>query len=144
MSKTDHYDFLIKLFHSAPINRTIFAGSEMSLSDGEATYELTVKEEFFHGGEAMHGAIYFKLLDDAAYFACATHVDDYFLVTKSYQIEFVRPVMGGKLIAKGKVLKIDEEGFLASSEILNEDGKVVGKGEGIFVKSRKPMPQLKE
>ncbi|MBO6495448.1 MAG: PaaI family thioesterase [Roseivirga sp.] len=144
MNKTEHYNFLVKLFHSAPINKTIFAGSDMSLSDGEAKYELTIKEEFFHGGEAMHGAIYFKLLDDAAYFACATEVDDYFLVTKSYQIEFVRPVMGGKLTAKGKLLKADENGFLASSEILNEEGKVVGKGEGIFVKSRKPMPKLKD
>jgi len=142
MNRHDHYDFLVRLFHSAPINQNIFIGSELTLSEGEARYQLEVKTDYFHGAEAMHGAVYFKLLDDAAYFACATLVDDYFLVTKSYEIQFVRPVPGGSLIAKGRVLEVTDEGFLAESEIHNEQGKLVGKGKGIFVKSRKPWPKL--
>lgn len=143
MNKADHYDFLVRLFHSAPINQNIFTGSELTLSDGEARYQLEVKPDYFHGAEAMHGAVYFKMLDDAAYFACATLVNNYFLVTKTYEIEFLRPVPGGTLTARGKVLKVGEDGFWAESEILNEQGKAVGKGKGLFVKSRKPWPDLR-
>lgn len=142
MNKYDHYDFLVRLFHSAPINQSIFKGSELTLSEGEARYQLEVKTDYFHGAEAMHGAVYFKMLDDAAYFACATLVDDYFLVTKSYEIEFVRPVPGGTLTALGRVLESNDEGFLAESEILNEQGKLMGKGRGVFVKSRKKLSDL--
>ena len=142
MNKAEHYDFLIRLFHSAPINQQMFHGSELTLNEGEAQYQLAVRQDFFHGAEAMHGAVYFKLLDDAAYFACATMVNDYFLVTKSYELEFIRPVSEGKLTAKGRVLEVSDEGFLAASEIVNELGKTVGKGRGIFVKSRKPWPNL--
>ena len=143
MNKADHYDFLVRLFHSAPINQNIFTGSELTLSDGEARYQLEVKPDYFHGAEAMHGAVYFKMLDDAAYFACATLVNDYFLVTKSYEIEFIRPVPRGTLTATGRFLEINDEEYLAESEILNDQGKRVGKGKGIFVKSRKPWPNLR-
>lgn len=143
MNKEEHYDFLVRLFHSAPINQKVFQGSELILSEGEAKYQLEVKTDYFHGAEAMHGAAYFKMLDDAAYFACATLVNDYFLVTKSYEIEFIRPVPGGTLTATGRFLEINDEGFLAESEILNDQGKLVGKGKGIFVKSRKPWPNLR-
>lgn len=112
------------------------------LSEGKAQYQLEVKKDYFHGAEALHGAVYFKMLDDAAYFACATLVDDFFLVTKSYEIEFIRPVPGGVLTAIGKVLESDAEGFIAESEIINEQGKLVGRGSGAFVKSRKKLSDL--
>lgn len=144
MSKTEHYNFLVKLFHSAPINQRIFKESVLTLSEGKAQYQLEVKKDYFHGAEALHGAVYFKMLDDAAYFACATLVDDFFLVTKSYEIEFIRPVPGGALTATGKVLEWNEKGFLAESEIINEQGKLVGRGRGEFVKSRKKLSDLIE
>lgn len=142
MNKEDHYQYLIRLFHSAPINQQVFDSSELKLSDGKAEYSLTVQEEYYHGAEAMHGAVYFKMLDDAAYFAVATQVDDAFLVTKSFSLDFLRPVVAGKLTAKGQLISEEEGIFHAQSEILNEQGKLVGRGNGVFVRSSKKLQEL--
>ncbi len=70
----DHYHRLENLFQSAPLNQGIFAGSVMKVAKGQAEYKLDISEKYFHAAHAMHGAIYFKLLDDAAYNAAASFV----------------------------------------------------------------------
>lgn len=142
MSKSEHFERLVRLFKSAPINQSIFKNSRVELSEGVATYHLKVEEEFLHGGNAMHGAIYFKLLDDSAYFAAASLVTDYFLLTKSYQVQFIRPVHLEQVTAKGKVEEIGDHEIIATSEIFNEQGKLVAKGEGVFVRSKKGLSDL--
>ena len=142
MSKNEHFDRLIRLFQSAPINKGIFKNSSIDLAEGKAEYLFKVEQSFFHGANALHGAIYFKLLDDAAYFAAATLVTDQFLVTKSYQVQFVRPVHLERLIAKGSVIEMNDLEIIAGSEIFNEQGKLVAKGEGVFVRSKKFLSEL--
>ena len=34
---------------------------------------MTVRPDFFHAAGAVHGSVYFKLLDDAAYFDALSH-----------------------------------------------------------------------
>ena len=130
----EHYRRLEILFYSAPVNQGIFAGSQMSVTENKALYELTIGEQYFHAAHAMHGAIYFKLLDDAAYFAAASSETEYFILTKSYTVHFKRPVHADLLKAEGSVVSIDEKGITAKSRILNSQGKVVAAGEGHFVK----------
>ena len=142
MSNNRHYTFLAEVFQAAPINQRIFSGSELRLAEGSAEYRLAVKEDFFHAAMAMHGAVYFKMLDDAAYFAAATLEQEYFIVTKSYEIHFVRPVTEGQLTARGTVIEAREGEWLAQSEIINEHGKVVGKGQGLFVRSRQRFSDI--
>lgn len=142
MQKNEHFDRLIRLFQSAPINKGIFKNSSIDLAEGKAEYLFKVDQSFFHGANALHGAIYFKLLDDAAYFAAATLITDHFLVTKSYEVHFVRPVHLELLIAKGQVIEKDEHEIKAASEIFNEQGKLVAKGEGVFVRSKKFLSEL--
>lgn len=131
-----HFEGLIRMFHSAPIQE-ILMGAAINLEEGKAEYELEIKRDYFHAAEALHGAIYFKLLDDSAYFAAATLEREYFLLTKSYQIHFKRPVQEDTLIAKGEVLSRTEKEIIASSVIYNAQGKVVANGEGVFVRSKK-------
>ena len=142
MSKNEHFDRLIRLFQSAPINKGIFKNSSIDLSEGKAEYLFKVDQSLFHGANALHGAIYFKLLDDSAYFAAATLVKDHFLVTKSYDVQFVRPVHLERLIAKGWVTERSDDEIIAESEIFNEQGKLVAKGTGVFVRSKKFLNEL--
>ena len=130
----EHYRRLETLFYSAPLNQGIFAGSKLTVSERQAVYELTIGRQYFHAAEAMHGAIYFKLLDDAAYFAAATLEPKYFILTKSYTIHFKRPVQEDLLRAEGQVISTDDREIIATSKILNSKGKVVAQGEGKFVK----------
>ncbi|MFT6972715.1 MAG: hypothetical protein ACJAXX_003300, partial [Roseivirga sp.] len=134
MSKADHFRKLDALFQSAPLNQGIFKGSALEVEFEKATLRLAIGNQYFHAAEAMHGAIYFKLLDDSAYFAAASIEKTYFLLTKSYTVHFRRPVMEDTLTAIGKVIEVNEREIVASSEIFNSAGKLVANGKGVFVK----------
>uniref|UniRef100_UPI00404849F2 PaaI family thioesterase n=1 Tax=Roseivirga sp. TaxID=1964215 RepID=UPI00404849F2 len=142
MSDRSHYRKLERLFQAAPLNQGIFKGSELEVEFERATLRLTIGNQYFHAADAMHGAIYFKLLDDSAYFAAASIEKTYFLLTKSYTIHFRRPVMDDTLTAIGKVTEVNEREILAASEIYNSAGKLVANGEGIFVKGPNRLDEL--
>ncbi|KOF03776.1 hypothetical protein OB69_04205 [Roseivirga seohaensis subsp. aquiponti] len=142
MNDLEHYKRLERLFDSAPLNQGIFAGSELKVSDREATLELAIGSQYFHAANAMHGAIYFKLLDDSAYFASASVEKTFFLLTKSYTIHFRRPVFEDRLKAIGKVISVNQKEIISSSEIYNQEGKLVAHGEGVFVRGPKRLEEL--
>lgn len=130
------------MFYSAPLNQSLYTGASMTVSEKKAVYELPITEKYFHAAHAMHGATYFKMLDDAAYFAAASIEKDHFILTKSYNIHFRRPVGQCLLRAEGEVIEFDENEIKARSTIYNEDKKVVAYGEGVFVKGPKLLSSL--
>lgn len=132
----DHYRKLERMYLSANVNTQIFDTTSATISEGKAEIGLTVVPKYFHALNAMHGSVYFKLLDDAAFFAVNSAVEDAFVLTKSFEIHFKRPVTEGKILAKGELLSSKEGVFVAKSELVNEAGKVVGYGHGEFVKSK--------
>ena len=64
-----HLRALETLYLSAPINR-LFA-SALSLPEaGKSEILFTVSGDAFHAAGAAHGTLYFKMMDDAAFYAC--------------------------------------------------------------------------
>ena len=105
------------------------------LRRGQRSIAVDVREELFHSVRAVHGSVYFKSLDDAAFFAAASLVTDEFLVTSSFQIYFLRPVSDGSLIADGRVVHAAKRYILAESVLTNERGREIARGSGYFMKS---------
>jgi uncharacterized protein (TIGR00369 family) len=141
MDLTAHHRQLEKLYHSANIQQFI-EGSQLTVQHQTAEITLPVQPQYNHGANAMHGALYFKLLDDAAYFAVASIVQDVFIVTSSFQLNLVRPVTGGTIKAVGKVRTIGKNLFVAESTLFNEQGKEVAFGTGQFMKTNQPLSSL--
>ncbi|GAB5524583.1 MAG: hypothetical protein Roseis2KO_24550 [Roseivirga sp.] len=137
----EHYQRLERMFHKAPI-QSLLPGAKVKVSEGRAEYILDISENYFHAAQAMHGAIYFKLLDDSAYFAAASLETAYFILTKSYTIHFRRPVEADTLKAVGEVVSVTDGQFVAKSSIYNSAGKVVAQGEGLFVRGPKLLSSL--
>lgn len=135
MGKT-HFEKLERMYLSANINTQIFDTTTASISEGRAQIGLIIQPKYFHALNAMHGSVYFKLLDDAAFFAANSVVEDVFVLTKSFEIHFKRPVTEGIIFANGELICSNGETFIAKSELVNEAGKVVGYGQGEFVKSK--------
>lgn len=128
MTPEEHYIRLIRMYGAAPVNKPL--QPVMTLKDGNCTIEMDVQPVMFHAGNGMHGAYYFKMLDDAAYFAAATRNMQDFLVTVKFELNFYRPVNGGKLIAVGNV--IDSADEILAGATLHCNGDLVAKGSGIF------------
>jgi len=121
------------MYASAPVNK--YFAPAMHVSEGKADVAIQVRPDFFHAAHAVHGVLYFKLLDDAAFFAVNSVVRDVFVLTVSFNIYLTRPVSAGELKASGRVVHRSRRLFLAESELVNGEGQEVARGSGVFMPS---------
>lgn len=122
------------MYHEeAPIND--FFEPEMAISEGEATIELSVSEKFFHPAGAVHGTAYFKALDDAAFFAVNSLVEDVFVLTTQMNLYLTRPVSDGVMRARGKVLHEHPNQYIAESVLEDDDGNQLARATAQFARS---------
>ena len=129
------------MYQAAPIH-DFYQKIAMELSEGEATITLPVDQRYFHAAMAAHGSVYFKLLDDAAYFACQTVIKDYFIVTTSFNVQLLRPIKTGQIKAVGKLDFESPTHFFGSARLYDEKGRLCGTGSGQFVKSKLPIGKV--
>jgi uncharacterized protein (TIGR00369 family) len=132
-----HFRKLEHMYLGAPINRLY--EPTLKVSEGAAEVEIAVSPTFFHAAGALHGSVYFKMLDDACFFAASSLVEDVFVLTTSLTTYLVRPVSSGRLVARGRVVHAGASVLLAEAEVVGSDAKVVGRGNGAFMKSRMPL-----
>jgi len=134
MSPEEHYQHLQNMDGAAPVNA--FYQPLLRVSEGAAEIEIQVEEKFFHAAGAVHGSVYFKLLDDAAFFAANSLEPEVFVLTTAFTTYLTRPVSSGKLKAVGKVVNRNRSQFIAEAVLYGDDGKEVGRGNGVFVRSK--------
>ena len=119
---------------NAPINVPL--EPRLTIAEGKAELILGTHQGMHHAAGAVHGAIYFKLLDDSAFFAANSLVPDVFVLTASFTVEFFRPVVSGALRAVGEVTKPGRNMIFASSHLYDTGGNEIGRGTGIFARSK--------
>ena len=132
MGGAEHYRKLERLYEAAPVTR--YNGSRVEIGEGRATVRIPIRPEFHHAAAAVHGSLYFRALDDAAFFAVNSLVDDVLVVTVSFTIHFLRPVREGELVAEGSVVHSARRLFVAQSELW-AGGRRIGTGSGSFMRT---------
>lgn len=137
----NHYTVLESAYLGANINRRLYPGTTISISEGSATITWSVTADFFHGMEALHGSVYFKLLDDACFFAVNSVVPGVFVLTTSFDVDFLRPVQSGEIKSTGMVIHSSRNLWVARGELVDSKNRVLATGTGRFVKSRFPLPE---
>ena len=131
MNKDKHFIALENMYLAAPIN-TIYK-PRIVVSEGQSEIEMELKESYFHAAGAVHGSVYFKMLDDAAFFAANSLEREVFVLTTSFTIYLTRPVSSGTMRAIGKVVNSTKSQFLAESIGYNSEGKEIARGSGVIV-----------
>ena len=124
------------MYLGSNINQQIYRSTTCNIEDGKATISLDIEPKYFHALNAIHGSIYFKLLDDAAFFAVNSLVTDVFVLTTSFNISLLRPVQEGRITAIGMIKFNSRNLFVAESTLFNELGKEIAFGTGNFTKRR--------
>ena len=81
----------------------------------EAEIRIEVDPKFFHAAGSVHGTVYFKAMDDAAFFAANSVVEDVFVLTTSFNIHLLRPVTEGTLIATGTLVSATRNLLIADA-----------------------------
>ncbi|HSJ79391.1 MAG TPA: PaaI family thioesterase [Erythrobacter sp.] len=136
-----HYRALERLYVSAPINRK-FASHLHIPGEGLSRITFTVTPEDYHAAGAAHGTIYFKMLDDAAFYAANTLATDRFLLTTSFNLHFSRPVRAGSVTAEGRWVSGRRRVFVAEARLVDAEGEEIGRGTGTFMRSRMALSSL--
>lgn len=132
----EHHRKLERMYLQANFNQMIYDTTEAKFSHETAEVSLEITEKYFHALGAMHGSVYFKLLDDAAFFAVNSIVEDVFVLTTSFNINMIRPANQGRVRAVGKVKYASKNLFVAEATLYNQEGKEIGFGTGNFAKSK--------
>jgi uncharacterized protein (TIGR00369 family) len=136
-----HYRALERLYVAAPVNR-LFASRLQIIGEGRSRLTFTVEPEVFHAAGAAHGTIYFKMLDDAAFYAANTLVTDRFLLTTSFNLHFTKPVRRGEVVAEGRWISGRKRVLVGESRLIDAEGDEIGRGTGTFMRSRIPLSSL--
>lgn len=130
-----HYRALEQLYASAPINRK-YPSSLHIPGEGQSRLEFDITEADYHAAGAAHGTIYFKMLDDAAFYAANTLVTDRFLLTTGFNLHFTKPVRAGRVVAEGRWISGRRRVFVAEARLVDHEGEEIGRGTGTFMRSR--------
>lgn len=131
----NHFERLRNMYAKAPIHN-FYENIALEIEPGKSTVTLLIKTDYFHGGMSTHGSVYFKLLDDAAYFACQSEIEDYFIVTTNFNVNLLRPITKGTIKAIGEVDFVSQHLFTAGARLYDERGRLCGTGQGQFMKSK--------
>ena len=134
MINEEHFRRLERMYLSAPFND--FYKPQITIGEGEAEVSFAVGPHLHHAVHAVHGANYFKALDDAAFFAVNSLVDDVFVLTVNFNIHLLRPISDGEMRASGKVVNASRNLWVADSLLKDDRGRLLGRGSGSFMRSR--------
>ncbi|WNC68637.1 PaaI family thioesterase [Thalassotalea nanhaiensis] len=137
MTEKSHFEKLKSMYAAAPINKIY--SPVMDVSKGEAVIEIELSEQYHHSAGGVHGSVYFKMLDDSAFFAANSLENEFFVLTTSFTTYITRPVASGKMKAIGKVVNKNKTQFIAESVVYDTDGREIGRGNGIFVRGKLPL-----
>ena len=139
--KSPHCLKLEKMYLNANVNKEVYDTTQCNFEESKCTITLEADQKYFHALGAIHGSTYFKLLDDAAFFAAQCAEEHFFVLTTSFNINITKPVSKGKLTAIGKVRFDSKNLIIAESFMYNEKGQEVAFGTGHFAKSKIPLSE---
>lgn len=140
MNKEIHYRSLENMYKAAPINE--FYPPKIEIREGEATIQVDMQQQYEHAAGGVHGSVYFKLLDDAAFFAANSLEEEVFVLTTSFTTYLTRPISGGFMRAEGKVVNANRSQWIVEAVVYDDQDREIGRGSGIMVRSKMQLKDI--
>ncbi len=140
-AESAHFRALESLYAAAPVNRLFDSRLEIPEA-GVARIRFTIDERHFHAAGAAHGTTYFKMLDDAAFYAANSLVTDRFLLTTQFNLLLTRPLAAGPVVAEGRWISGRRRVFVADARLIDAAEEEAARGTGTFMRSRIPLAGL--
>jgi uncharacterized protein (TIGR00369 family) len=126
------------------VNRSpYFSLLSMEIKDlqwGNAHLEIELGEKHLQPFGFVHGGAIASLMDAAAFWAVFPQVEDGVgLTTVEIKVNFLAPAQKGKLLAKGRCIRLGKTLALGETEIRNTEGALVAHGTATMM----VVPDLK-
>lgn len=129
-----HFRALERLYASAPIN-ALFESRLTVAAGGDTRIDFIIGPKVHHAAGAAHGTLYFKMLDDAAFYAANSMISDRFLLTTAFNLHFTKPMVAGPAQALGRWVSGRRRVFVAEARIVDASGEECARGTGTFLRS---------
>jgi uncharacterized protein (TIGR00369 family) len=136
----EHFRRLEHMYLTAAFNEVY--NPKLTIWKGEAEVSFDAGPHLHHAGDAVHGANYFKAMDDAAFFAVNSLVEDVFVLTVTFNVQFLRPISEGRMIATGKVVNAGRTVWVADATLIDNRGRLLGRGSGTFMRSEIALDEI--
>jgi uncharacterized protein (TIGR00369 family) len=105
---------------------------------GRVVLELEAGPEHRHGGGVVQGGVITQIADAAMGMSLGTLQEDgLWNTTIELKINFLRPVISGRIRAVGRVVEMKQTLFFSEAEVLDEKGRLVAKASSTCM----PVPE---
>ena len=121
-------------FASVPYARLL--GLELGeVRRGQATIQLTVRDDLKQYQGVVHGGAVASLIDTAAAFAVVTELEAGERVTTTdLTIHYLRPVSSGRLAATARIVRGGRRLFVLSVEVMNDQQALLATAVTSYIK----------
>jgi uncharacterized protein (TIGR00369 family) len=124
----DHMAAVKKAANTCPYF-TLLSIKIRSLGWGESHLEVEVQEKHLQPYGMVHGGVCASLVDAAAFWAVYPHTaEDIGLTTVEIKINYLAPVSGGHLIARGKSIRVGKTICLGEASVEDDERNLVAHG----------------
>lgn len=122
---------------------TLLSMTLSGIEMGKSTLEIDVQNKHLQPFGAVHGGVFASIIDAAAFWAVFQEVDeDLTMTTVDLKVNYLAPAQDGKLIARGRRIKVGKTLALAEAEVSNQQGKVLAHGTSILMILKNPEMHL--
>ena len=129
----EHVKAVLKLINEGPYFRHLSLVVK-DIGIGYSLVELTVGNEHLNPFGGVHGGVYASVIDTAAYWAVYCDLDvDVGLITVDVKVDLLAPAAGGKMIVRGRRIKVGRTMCLAEAMAFDEADKCLAHGTSKMV-----------
>jgi uncharacterized protein (TIGR00369 family) len=105
---------------------------------GRVVLELDAGPQHRHGGGVVQGGVITQIADAAMGMSLGTLQEDgLWNTTIELKINFIRPVVSGRIRAVGRVIEMKQTLFFSEADVFDEQGKLVARASSTCL----PVPE---
>ncbi len=124
----DYVDTVRSVANQCPFF-TLLSMKIIELELGSALLEIDVAEKHLQPFGVVHGGAFCTIIDAAAFWAVYPEVDENKGMTSvDVKMNYLAPAASGKLIARGRRVKLGKTLGLGEAEVVDQDGRLLAHG----------------
>ncbi len=100
------------------------------IGNGYSILEIDIENKHLQPFGFIHGGVFSSIIDAAAFWAVYCSIEDQNagMTTIDLKLNYLAPATSGKLIVKGRQIKLGKTLGYAEAEVRNEQGKILSHG----------------
>lgn len=123
-----YVESIIKIVNECPYF-SLLSMEVQSVGLGESHLTVAVNRKHLQPFHQVHGGVYASLIDAAAFWAVYPQLEERVgLTTVELKINYLAPLSQGRMIAKGRSIKVGKKLCLGEASIEDETGRLLAHG----------------